>query len=65
MPKVTPYKKQDYSSIKKALLKKGELFFDSEFQANSKSLFYSRTDNITQWKRPQVGPYTKTKRAEI
>ncbi|WAR29756.1 CAN5-like protein [Mya arenaria] len=36
----TNYKNQKYSSIKSDCLKKGELFEDPEFPANSKSLFY-------------------------
>ncbi|XP_052787580.1 calpain-5-like [Mya arenaria] len=48
----TNYKNQKYSSIKSDCLKKGELFEDPEFPANSKSLFYSKIDQDIQWKRP-------------
>ena len=54
MPKVISYRGQDYANIKKNLLKKGELFLDPEFPANGKSLYFSRLDTTTVWKRPQV-----------
>lgn len=47
------YKNQKYSSIKSNCLKRGELFEDPEFPANSKSLFYSKIDNNVEWKRPK------------
>jgi len=50
----TNYKQQKYSSIKSACLKKGELFEDPEFPANSKSLFFSKIDQDVVWKRPSV-----------
>ncbi|XP_052234356.1 calpain-5-like isoform X2 [Dreissena polymorpha] len=49
----TNFKNQKYSSIKSAYLKKGELFEDPEFPANSKSLFYSKIDQDIEWKRPK------------
>ena len=48
------FKGQKYTSIKKECLKKGELFMDSEFPPNAKSLFYSQIDNEIEWKRPKV-----------
>lgn len=47
------YKNQKYSSIKSKCLKTGELFADSEFPANSKSIFFSKVDNEIEWKRPK------------
>ncbi|CAH1789673.1 unnamed protein product [Owenia fusiformis] len=47
------YKNQKFSSLKKECLKKGELFVDSEFPPNNKSLFYSKVDNDIEWKRPK------------
>ncbi|XP_063437594.1 calpain-5-like [Mytilus trossulus] len=45
-------KKQDYESIKKSCLKKGENFNDPEFPANNKSIFHSKVDDDIEWKRP-------------
>jgi hypothetical protein len=50
----TNFKNQKYSSIKSDCLKRGELFEDPEFPANSKSLFFSRVENEIEWKRPKV-----------
>ncbi|XP_076081241.1 calpain-5-like [Mytilus galloprovincialis] len=47
-------KKQDYESIKKSCLKKGETFNDPEFPANNKSIFHSKIDDDIEWKRPGV-----------
>ncbi|XP_045183793.2 calpain-5-like isoform X2 [Mercenaria mercenaria] len=49
----TNFKNQKYSSIKSDCLKRGELFEDPEFPANSKSLFFSRVENEIEWKRPK------------
>lgn len=47
-------KKQDYESIKKSCLKKGETFNDPEFPAYNKSIFHSKIDDDIEWKRPGV-----------
>ena len=52
MPK--NFRGQDYNSIKKECLKKGQLFEDPEFPANNKSLFYSKVDPGIDWMRPKV-----------
>ncbi|KAL4216640.1 Calpain-6 [Mactra antiquata] len=49
----TSYKNQKYSSIKSDCLKRGELWEDPEFPANSKSLFFSKIDQEIEWKRPK------------
>ena len=51
------YRGQKYSKLKKAALQSGELFHDSEFPANNKSLFYSKVDPTIEWKRPNVSYY--------
>ena len=48
------FKGQKYSKLKKDCLKKGELFVDTEFPANNKSLFFSKVDPDIVWKRPNV-----------
>ena len=48
------FKGQKYSKLKKDWLKKGELFVDTEFPANNKSLFFSKVDPDIVWKRPNV-----------
>ena len=48
------FRGQDYSSIKKDCLKKGQLFEDLEFPANNKSLFFSKVDPTIEWMRPKV-----------
>jgi len=53
-PSVVAHRSQRYSVLKKGLVKRGEIFVDNEFPANSKSLFYSRVCNDVEWKRPQV-----------
>ena len=53
-PTVVAHRSQRYSVIKKELLKRGEIFVDNEFPANSKSLFFSRVCNDVEWKRPKV-----------
>ncbi|KAL5020145.1 hypothetical protein ScPMuIL_003037 [Solemya velum] len=50
---VKAYKGQRYSQLKSANLKKGSLFEDPEFPANSKSLFYNKVDHEVEWKRPK------------
>ncbi|XP_052084481.1 calpain-5-like [Mytilus californianus] len=52
MDKKVTYKKQDYGSIRKSCLKKGENFNDTEFPTNNKSIFYSKVDGDIEWKRP-------------
>ncbi|KAK7489937.1 hypothetical protein BaRGS_00018802 [Batillaria attramentaria] len=47
------FRGQDYGSLKKDCLKKGVLFEDMEFPANSKSLFFSKVDNEIEWMRPK------------
>ncbi|XP_046381711.1 calpain-5-like isoform X4 [Haliotis rufescens] len=47
------FRGQGYSKLKKACLKKGELFEDPEFPANNKSLFFSKIDNDVVWMRPK------------
>ena len=48
------FKGQKYSSIKKDLVKNGELFVDPEFPPSHKSLFFSKVDKEIEWKRPKV-----------
>ena len=57
---VKHFKEQKYSSIKSEFLKKGELFEDPEFPANSKSLFFSKVESDVVWKRPKVSKTTRT-----
>ncbi|XP_076081240.1 calpain-5-like [Mytilus galloprovincialis] len=52
MDRKVTYKKQDYESIKKTCLKKGDLFSDTEFRPNNKSIFFSKIDDDIEWKRP-------------
>ncbi|KAI0237153.1 Calpain-5 [Lamellibrachia satsuma] len=52
-PSVVAHRSQRYNVIKKELVKRGEIFVDNEFPANSKSLFFSRVCNDVEWKRPQ------------
>ncbi|KAL8568330.1 hypothetical protein ACOMHN_040903 [Nucella lapillus] len=51
MPKY--FRNQEYNSLRKDCLKKGQLFEDVEFPANNKSLFYSKVDNDIEWMRPK------------
>ena len=52
---VKPYKGQDYYKLKKEAKAKGNLFIDTEFPPDDKSLFYSqgKMANVV-WKRPKV-----------
>ena len=48
------FKGQKYGSLRKACIKRGELFQDPEFPANNKSLFFSKQDKDIEWRRPKV-----------
>ena len=52
--KTTNFKGQKYSSLKREYAKKGELFVDTVFPPNNKSLFYSKVDKDVVWKRPKA-----------
>ncbi|XP_052084483.1 calpain-5-like isoform X2 [Mytilus californianus] len=52
MNKKSKYKNQDYDSIKRSCIQKGENFTDPEFSPNSKSIFFSRSDDDIKWIRP-------------
>ncbi|KAK3744157.1 hypothetical protein RRG08_064184 [Elysia crispata] len=47
------FRKQSYTSIKKACLSKGQLFEDPEFPATSKSIYFSKICNDVEWMRPR------------
>ncbi|XP_045199572.2 calpain-5-like [Mercenaria mercenaria] len=51
---VVKYKNQDYSKLKKECQAKGDLFFDPEFPAQDKALFFTsgKLTGVT-WKRPK------------
>lgn len=52
MPK--PFRHQYYDQLRKQSIKTGKLFEDTEFPANSKSLFYSKIETMIEWMRPSV-----------
>lgn len=52
MSKKSKYKNQDYDSIKRSCIQKGENFTDPEFPPNNKSIFCSRRDDDIRWRRP-------------
>lgn len=52
---VKPYEDQNYSSLKRACLRKKVLFEDPHFPATDDSLYYKGTPGPTvRWKRPKV-----------
>ncbi|CAD5113955.1 DgyrCDS3115 [Dimorphilus gyrociliatus] len=50
---MTAFRNQKYKDLKKKHLASGELFVDSEFPPNNKSLFFSQVDNSIEWRRPK------------
>lgn len=51
----------DYERIKRACLKRGELWEDPDFPATQSSVFYHQTPPFQfQWKRPKVSIQTFT-----
>ncbi|OPL33777.1 hypothetical protein AM593_07842, partial [Mytilus galloprovincialis] len=52
MSRRSTYKNQNYDSIKRSCIKKGENFTDPEFSPNNKSIFFSRSDGDIRWRRP-------------
>lgn len=52
---VKPYEGQDYSTLKRACLRKKVLFEDPTFPASADSLYYKSTPGpMVRWKRPKV-----------
>ena len=51
----TPFRNQSYSSLRDQAQKSGNLFVDTEFPAQDKSVFYSGGGAAgLEWKRPKV-----------
>jgi hypothetical protein len=60
------FKGQNYSKLKDECRKKGNLFIDTEFPPDDRSVFYSQgkmADVV--WKRPKVMKHTKLKDSNI